>query len=181
MKEKMSELMDGELDHKNIDSVFAEFKKNSDLIKDWEAYHMISDALRQPSSFKSFDITDKVREQLIQEPIVFVPRAAKVTNRKFFAISTAASIAILVSSWVLLQPENTHQTTNLVAEKTKEKIVVSHSPSSPPTPALAYPLSPFEYQYFNQQPLARKVFLPTGTMYGPLTSEYQLPEAGNSR
>ncbi len=182
MKEKMSELMDGELDHSNIDTVFAEFKKNGELIKDWETYHMISDAIRRPTSFQSFDIADKIRNQLNHEPVIFVPNVSKVAKRKFYTLSAAASVLILVSSWMLLQTQNT-QPVITVADKTKEKIVVSQSPTSQPNPQFTYTLPPFEYHYFHNQtqPLARKVFLPSGTMYGPLTSEYQIPEAGNTR
>lgn len=182
MKEQMSELMDGELDHRNLDSVFAEFKKNKELVKDWETYHMISDVIRQPSSFQSFDIADKVREQLKQEPVILVPNVSKIAKRKFYTFSAAASVIILMNSWILLQTENT-QSVVAVAEKTKEKVVVSHSPVSQQTPTFTYTLPPFEYHYFHNhpQPLARKVFLPNSTMYGPLMSEYQIPEAGNSK
>lgn len=174
--------MDGELDDRNIDSVFAEFRRNHELIKDWETYHMISDAIKQPASFQSFDIADKVREQLNHEPIIFVPNASKVAKHKLYTLSAAASVAVLVGSWLLLQIENVQPVTT-VAEKAKEKVLVSQSPASQPTSTFTYTLPSLEYHHFHQQPqpLARKVFLPSGTMYGPLTSEYQIPETGNSR
>ena len=176
--------MDGELDNRNIDSVFIEFKRNDELIKDWETYHMISDAIKRPASFQSFDIADKVREQLNREPIIFVPNASKVVKHKIYTLSAAASVAVLVGSWLLLQIENVQPVTT-VAEKAKERILVSQSPASQPTstPTFTYTLPSLEYHYFHHQPqpLARKVFLPNGAMYGPLTSEYQVPEAGNSR
>ena len=182
MKEKMSELMDGELYHRNVDSVFIEFKRNDELIKDWETYHMISDAIKRPASFQSFDIADKVRKQLNHEPIIFVPNASKVAKHKLYTLSAAASVAVLVGSWLMLQIENVQPVTT-VAEKAKERILVSQSPASQPTPTFTYTLPSLEYHYFHHQPqpLARKVFLPNGAMYGPLTSEYQVPEAGNSR
>lgn len=182
MKEKISELMDGELDHHNIDSVFMEFKKNRELIKDWETYHTISDVVRRPASFQSFDIADKVREQLNHEPVIFVPNVSKVAKHKFYAFAAAASVAILVSSWVLLQVENVQPVTT-VAEKPKEKVLVSQSSAPQPTSTFTYTLPSFGHHYFHNQPqpLARKVFLPSGTMYGPVTSEYQFQEVGNSR
>ena len=182
MKEQISELMDGELDHSNVDSIFAEFKKNRELVKDWEAYHMIGAVIRRPSSFQSFDIAEKVREQLKHEPSILVPNVSKIARRKFYTFSAAASVIILMSSWILLQTEKI-QPAVTVAEKAKEKVVVSQIPASQPTPTFTYTLPPFEYHYLHNQPqsLARKVFLPNSTLYGPLTSEYQIPEAGNSR
>ena len=91
MKEQISELMDGELDHSNVDSIFAEFKKNRELVKDWEAYHMIGDVIRRPSSFQSFDIAEKVREQLKHEPSILVPNVSKIARRKFYTFSAAAT------------------------------------------------------------------------------------------
>ena len=45
MKNKMSELIDGELDSVDADEVIAELKKKNDLLDDWETYHVIGEVL----------------------------------------------------------------------------------------------------------------------------------------
>ena len=113
MKQEISALMDGELFEDEVGRVLDHFKRDSATRKNWAAYHLIGDVLRQPDHIHS-DMSAKVRERMKDEPAVLAPHGNAV-NRKMrtFALSAAASLsAIGVVAWMSLQisPELTPQT-----------------------------------------------------------------------
>ena len=46
MENKVSELMDGELDRQSVSNILGAIKKNQELQEKWETYHLIGDVLR---------------------------------------------------------------------------------------------------------------------------------------
>lgn len=104
MKQEISALMDGELFEDEAGSLLDEIRRGSDTHKDWELYHLIGDALRQPEHIHS-DLSAKVRERMRDEPVVLAPRI-RATKQKVraFALSAAASlVAVGVVAWMSLQ------------------------------------------------------------------------------
>ena len=73
MKEKISALMDGELDADDAASVIAQFRKTDELREQWAVYHLISDVLAQPEAMP-IDVTQRVNARLATEPTVLAPR-----------------------------------------------------------------------------------------------------------
>lgn len=104
MKQEISALMDGELFEDEAESLFGDIRRGSDTHKDWEIYHLIGDALRQPEHIHS-DLSAKVRERMRDEPVVLAPRARAAKQKaRAFALSAAASlVAVGVVAWMSLQ------------------------------------------------------------------------------
>lgn len=113
MRNKVSELMDGELDDASAARVIDAVKNDSDLFSDWEIYHVINDSLRQ--SAVNIDVSDYVRNQLADEPLLLSPHPHKNhQNRKqrLLGLSVAASVAALSVGWLLIsQSIEQHETT----------------------------------------------------------------------
>ena len=63
MKSKVSALMDGELDQRDVSNVIEAIRKGDDLQEEWETYHLIGDTLRQ-SSRLSMNISPSVSQKL---------------------------------------------------------------------------------------------------------------------
>ena len=63
MKEKISALMDGELDADDAASAIAQFRKTDELREQWAVYHLISDVLAQPETIP-VDVTQRVNARL---------------------------------------------------------------------------------------------------------------------
>ena len=82
MKNKISELMDGELDTVNAEEIILALKKQEDLLREWETYHVISDMLRQPAVSMQVDVARRVSERLAEEPILFMPSMFKLYKRR---------------------------------------------------------------------------------------------------
>jgi sigma-E factor negative regulatory protein RseA len=106
-------LMDGELFEDDVGTVLDQLRSDPATRKNWAAYHLIGDVLRQPDHIHS-DLSAKVRERMKDEPVVLAPRGNAVNQKmRTFAWSAAASLsAVGVVVWMSLQisPELAPQT-----------------------------------------------------------------------
>lgn len=104
MKKEISVLMDGELFEDEAEGLLNRIKRDSEAHKDWEIYHLIGDALRQPEHIHC-DLSAKVRERMQEEPVVLAPRGHAVKQKmRTVALSVAASlVAVGVVSWMSAQ------------------------------------------------------------------------------
>ena len=94
MTEKLSALMDGELDEVETASAFARLRTSEDYRQHWSDYHLIGDALRGGSALE-VDLTARVMETLLDEPVVLAPvrRAAQQQTNFQRTLAVAASVA----------------------------------------------------------------------------------------
>ncbi|HMJ49422.1 MAG TPA: sigma-E factor negative regulatory protein [Burkholderiales bacterium] len=155
MKQDLSAFMDGELDPDAAKAVLAELKRNSELRGAWIDYHLIRDVLGQ-SGMASHDISERFKERLAGEPVVFSPRKRIVINTKIAALSAAASLAaVALVVWVVLQGN---------ADKTNDKMAATPQPNSAAMLA-SLPRYPFS-STFHEYLLAHQEFSPSTTMQG---------------
>lgn len=110
MKNKVSELMDGELVYQDARKIIEKLQKEKELYSDWETYHLIGDTLRQSTAL-STNLTQRVRQQLESEPALFKSenKSHGTSNVKAFAFATAASVLAMVSGWLIFQNVVYHQ------------------------------------------------------------------------
>ena len=96
--------MDGELFEDEVGGVIDRFKHDPAARKNWAAYHLIGDVLRQPDHIHC-DLSARVRVRMQSEPTVFAPRGHMARQKiRAFALSAAASLAAIgVVSWMSLQ------------------------------------------------------------------------------
>ncbi len=177
MKNKISELMDGELDAVDTEEVISALKRKDDLLSEWETYHVISDALRHPAASLPVDVTRRVSDRLISEPILLAPRAlSQLRKRKLISLSAAASFAVLVSGWLMMQTNNTQQETQ-VAENVNNKAVVQvdHPLAFQPSSAFTLPMIP-QHPGHGDYSLIHRGFSPHTMMYAPVMSVHQIED-----
>jgi sigma-E factor negative regulatory protein RseA len=105
MKDRLSELMDGELDDRSAAEVIQNLGGDREAVRTWRTYQMIGDAMRH-SRMLSPDFTARVAGRLAAEPTVLAPRALRATARPWFALSAAASAAAAVGlvGWMAFAP-----------------------------------------------------------------------------
>lgn len=115
MKQEISALMDGEVFEDEAEGLLDRLKRNPDAHRDWELYHLIGDALRQPEHIHR-DISVGVRERMQDEPAILVPRLrASKQKARAFALSAAASLMALgVVAWMSahISPEKQQMAAN---------------------------------------------------------------------
>jgi len=100
--DKISALMDGELDERQARQELARLKQQHELRERWDTYHLISDALRS-DALLSANLEHRVSERLAREPTVLAPRRGVVRKITTYALSAAASIsAVALVGWVAI-------------------------------------------------------------------------------
>ena len=109
MKDKLSALMDGELDDKAAAEVIQALGSDREAVRAWRTYQLISDAMRQ-SRVLSEGFTARVAERLATEPTVLAPRSRvpgfQGESREWFALSAAASVAaVSLVGWMAFAPQ----------------------------------------------------------------------------
>lgn len=101
--DKISALMDGELDAHQSDQQYTRLKQDSEARAHWNAYHLIGDALRG-DSIVATNISAKLSARLEQEPTVLAPQRSQmrpVNRTTAYALSAAASLsAVALVGWM---------------------------------------------------------------------------------
>ena len=139
MEDKISALMDGELDAEDATNMVAQFGKTDKFRDEWVIYHMISDVMGQPGQTAPMpaDISRRVSSRLATEPAVIAsPVAASrpaASRHRMKAYAIAASMtAAAVVGWM-----------NLQVTEQPAQVIADNSPASPtPAQAVATALPP---------------------------------------
>lgn len=98
--DKISALMDGELDDRQAHEQLARLKQDGGLADGWDTYHIIGDSLRG-EPLLSAQFSRKVIERLSEEPTILAPQRSTVKRVTAYALSAAASVAaIALVGWV---------------------------------------------------------------------------------
>ncbi|HKA38870.1 MAG TPA: sigma-E factor negative regulatory protein [Burkholderiales bacterium] len=99
--ERISELMDGELEGREAQRQLARLKQDQELAHCWSTFHLIGDALRGERPLTR-EISSRVAQLLADEPTVLAPRSFAPTKRAAtYAVSVAASLsAVALVAWI---------------------------------------------------------------------------------
>lgn len=158
--EKISALIDGELEEREARQQFARLKQEQELAHCWATFHLIGDALRGERTL-SPDFNKRLALRLSEEPTVLAPRS--VASKRFvaYALSAAASLsAVALVGWMALfnnplvpQPDPAPQAQNITA------------PAAEPTPAPQLASVPSEGT-MNEYLIAHQEFSPSTEIQG---------------
>jgi len=108
MKAKISMLMDGELDDRELNDALAALARDEEARRAWRTYHLVRDALCGESVLGA-DLATKVAARLASEPTVLAPRrmAHGPARMRWMALSAAASVAaVALVGWLALAPRS---------------------------------------------------------------------------
>lgn len=163
--DKISALMDGELDEDEVSQLFSRLKPQGEMRESWDTFHLIGDALRGDGRL-SPHLSRRITERLAAEPTVLAPRrrtAAKRVNA--YVLSAAASLsAVALVVWVAFS-------INPLGAPPQE-IAKARIPAASPVPATAQVasisnLSDFSSQgNLNEYLLAHQGFSPSTAILG---------------
>jgi sigma-E factor negative regulatory protein RseA len=105
MKDKISALMDGELDDQSAAEMIDSLGRDGDALHAWRTYHLISDAMRD-SRVLSDGFTTRVAVRLSAEPALLAPATLQAEPRKWFVLSALASVAaVSLVGWLAFGPQ----------------------------------------------------------------------------
>lgn len=104
MKDKISELMDGELDEHGCAAAIDALRRDGEAVEAWLTYHLISDAMRD-TPLLSERFTARLAIRLAAEPTVLAPMRRYAARR--FAWAAGASVAAVgLVGWLAFAPQH---------------------------------------------------------------------------
>ena len=150
MNERISALMDGELDDTEMIRDLGRLRANPDLRRSWDTYHLIGDILRDHGTP---GLAARVSRRLAAEPVVLAPvRHAAARRAVQIGLSVAAGAAgITLVAWMALPA--------LLPEQQEAAVVPAVAPAAV---AVAPPAAVGVENYL----LAHQSFSPAGAMQG---------------
>jgi sigma-E factor negative regulatory protein RseA len=103
--ERVSALMDGELDRDETAGVMRSMNSQSELREAWSTYHLIGDAMRGERVGAS-GVGQAVATKLSAEPTVLAPqRDSAGVAKRFVLPSLAAAAAVAMVTWVTIETQ----------------------------------------------------------------------------
>lgn len=98
--EKISMLMDGELDEHASRGQLKRLKDDPALARGWHDYHLVGDAMRGERPL-SAGFNERLAARMAAEPTILAPRRTSKRSATAYALSAAASIsAVALVGWV---------------------------------------------------------------------------------
>ena len=106
MKEKISALMDGELERHQSAGAIEAVKDGGEARETWRGYHLIGDAMREMRML-SPGFAERVGAAIGQEPTVLAPRRRTFANPAAMRWSALAAgiAAVALVGWVAFVPQ----------------------------------------------------------------------------
>ena len=100
--EKISALIDGELEELEARQQFGRLKQDEELAQCWATFHLIGDAMRGENPL-SQGFGERLAQRLAGEPTVLAPRRFAARRLVAYALSAAASLsAVALVGWLAL-------------------------------------------------------------------------------
>ncbi len=139
MKDKLSALLDGDLDQQSMHSVLDSMRRDRSLRTDWDAYCAIGDVIRGDRDSPP-DFVGRVMANIDGEPTLLAPKTSgrspvqDNTWRKIMPLA-ASLMGVAAVGWVAhglyAGPKNTPQLAAAPRIPVTESVAVSVRPSSP--------------------------------------------------
>lgn len=157
--EKISALMDGELDGGEVQQAMLRLKDGGEARDVWATYHVIGDAMRG-EVMPAFNVSQRVTVAIAQEPTVLAPqRPLRAVRPLTYALSAAASIsAVAVVGWMAFSTSN-------IANPSAAEIARAAAPAPAVQPEVQLVSSPSDGQ-MNEYLLAHQGVSPSNSLHG---------------
>ena len=107
MNDRISAVMDGELDEKSAAQLIEALTRDAQAVRTWRSYHLIGDAMRGGLPL-SDGFTERLAKRLATEPTVLAPRRIRTESPRFVTVSAAAAsvAAVAFVGWMAFAPQN---------------------------------------------------------------------------
>jgi len=157
--DKISALMDGELDDRQAREQLVRLKQDDELVGCWHTFHVIGAALRgEPALSQGF--SRRLADRLTGEPVVLAPQRSAVKRITTYALSAAASVsAVALVGWVAF-------VNNPLAPQAEIAKAPASTPASPPAAASTQLASVPSDGTMNEYLIAHQGFSPSTSIQG---------------
>lgn len=155
MNEKISQLMDGELEGPDAERTLYALREEGEGRQAWRTYHLIGDALRDHRAL-SAGFSDRVVASLAQEPTVLAPAAAAATapgnSWRRYLMPAAAGVAAagFVGAVAFMMPMQEPSVTTPIAQAPQIKPTPAAQMTEPTPPPVPLPAATDDYLLAHQ-------------------------------
>ena len=106
MKERVSVLMDGELDDKSAAAAIQSLASEREARDAWRSYHLIGDLMRGSAPL-SEGFAARITWKLAEQPTVLAPGRIRPQPRRWFTVSAVAAslAAVALVAWLAFAPQ----------------------------------------------------------------------------
>ena len=165
--EKISALMDGELDDRQAQQEFSRLGQNGELRQKWDTFHLIGDALRGERLLLT-DVAHSLTQRLTLEPTVLAPHRRAARKITTYVLSAAASLAaVALVGWLALSTHATFSTQEEIASAPPPVVVLPASlPAPAPVAQVAQVANVPDEGRRNEYLLAHQAFSPSTAIQG---------------
>lgn len=179
--DKISALMDGELDDRQADQALTGLRERGELRQVWDTFHLIGDALRGERLLFT-DVAGGLSRRLADEPTVVAPQRRAARRLTTYALSLAASLAaVAFVGWVALAPQPASSPGSQEIAAARAPVVVSTPVAAPAAvmPVVSLPDEGRRSEYL----LAHQGFSPSTAILGvaPYVRSVSAPHATKDR
>ena len=164
MKDRISALMDGELDDRSAEELLASLAREGEASEAWRTYHLIGDAMRGTAPL-SEGFAARVAWKLADAPTVLSPgRLGLEPRRRFTLPALAASCAaVALVGWMAFAPQPAVSPAPAPVAQVKPAAVPASAPVPIPAPTIV-PMPTAANDYL----LAHQGFSPRISLQGML-------------
>lgn len=160
---RISALMDGELDERQAREELARLRRHDELRENWDMFHLIGDALRGECLLSS-EFNRRLSERLAQEPTVLAPHRRMIRRISTYALTAAASLsAIGLVGWVAISTNTVSPPPQVVRAPTPPAVLSTPAPTSA---SASQPTSVPDEGRMNEYLLAHQGFSPSTAIQG---------------
>jgi len=157
--EKISALIDGELEEREARQQFGRLKQDEELAQCWATFHLIGDAMRGENPL-SQGFGERLAQRLAGEPTVLAPRRFAARRLVAYALSAAASLsAVALVGWMALFNNPLAPQPDLAQARN------TTSPTAVPAPSATLASVPSEGR-MNEYLIAHQEFSPSTEIQG---------------
>jgi sigma-E factor negative regulatory protein RseA len=136
MKDRISALMDGELDDRAAADLIDALGREREALDTWRAYNLISDAMRE-TRLLSQGFAARVSAALEKEATVLAPKprpAARPQPRRWYALAASVAAVALVA-WLGFAPQQNGVAPAPMAQAPQPLVAAKTAPAIVPLPS----------------------------------------------
>lgn len=141
MLERLSALLDGEMDRAEADAAIAAVCASPALLRQWHELHRVGDALRsnEVAACDAESFCNRVRQALAAEPTVLAPRsssASRIGLRRYWMPGLAIAASVAAVGFVAVPLLRTPDTNSLAKAVNAGTAVAALDPAPKPLPTI---------------------------------------------
>lgn len=163
--ERLSQLMDGELDSESARQALIQLRRHEGMRENWDTFHLIGDALRGDGTL-SPEFGRRFAQRFAGEPTVLAPPRSTAPRITAYTLSAAASVAaVALVGWLAVGTRSATAPPAELAKAAAPAVATASPPEPAPVPKAQLASEPYDGT-LNEYLMAHTGFSPSTVIQG---------------